>query len=267
MRASEITAEMISRAARPDADAPTREAIVLAMMPRVRRVVRAQRVTASLREEAEQAGVIGVLRAIDAFDSTRGGAAFPTYAHTWIVGEVNMAITRSRSGPTLSRRHRVRGAKADRAADDATAELGREPSPAELARTLGYDPRRYARPSAAVEAGRLLHPSNLPAPDADPADVATERLRLMEVLALLEHRERAVFALVVGLLDDVPPITYREAAIVLGLSYGTTFRSYQSAVAKIIDAVASGALPWLDVGSDQGQVAHNDAGGSHAPED
>ena len=88
-------------------------------------------------EDLEQAGQVGVLEALKGFDPGQG-AAFHTYAVPWIQGEARAVVRESGSirlppkkaalvGKVMGERERLESA------------LGREPTPAEVADSLGSD--------------------------------------------------------------------------------------------------------------------------------
>ncbi|MGN1480496.1 sigma-70 family RNA polymerase sigma factor [Porcipelethomonas sp.] len=88
-------------------------------------------------DDLYSAGCIGLLKAIDAFDSERG-VKFSTYAVPVILGEIKRLF---RDGGTVkvSRSLKELSLKTVRARDEMSKELGREPTLSELSRKLDTD--------------------------------------------------------------------------------------------------------------------------------
>src|SRR5439155_26787248 len=115
-------------------DAHARELVMRELMPLAQRIARRFAGTQHPAEDLVQVAGIGVLKALDRFDSTQD-ASFSTYAHALMTGEVRRHIRDSRMVriprtiyelvPRMQREHaRLR------------SELGRNPSNEELARAL-----------------------------------------------------------------------------------------------------------------------------------
>jgi len=109
----------------------------------VRVVVRRYRGLGLSREDLMQEGNIGMLRAIEKFDASRG-APFGAYAVWWVRQSVRRALAnqaRTIRAPTtvLAARYAL-----GRASSRLAHELGREPSEQELARAAGVAPESVA---------------------------------------------------------------------------------------------------------------------------
>ena len=90
-------------------------------------------------EDAMQAGVLGLLRAIDAFRPT-SGASFESYAIVRIRGAILDAV---RALDSVGRAAREAGRQIQRAMAELQAELGRAPREVEVAERLGLGVERY----------------------------------------------------------------------------------------------------------------------------
>lgn len=132
-----------------------REATILAHVGLVRQVAR--RIGHFLppavdRDDLVQAGMIGLILAVDRFDPTNG-AQFTTYAEHRVRGAILDHLRESDWAPR-SLRHAAQ--TLDHARHALTGELGRTPDHAELANHLGVSVDEIAETDRAVDGLRLL---------------------------------------------------------------------------------------------------------------
>jgi RNA polymerase primary sigma factor len=179
----------------------------------------------------------GLMRAVDKFEWQRG-FKFSTYATWWI----RQAIQRGVADQSRTIRvpvHMVETMqRVTRTTRELTAQLGREPTPAEIAATLSEDPRWKITPERVEEVKRYGRmPVSLASPigeDGDtelgeliededavsPLDAATNQLlkeQLDHVLDSLDGREERVLRLRFG-LDDGRQRTLEEVGNEFGLT-------------------------------------------------
>ena len=170
-----------------------------------------------------QEGNLGLIKAVDKFDYAKG-FKFSTYATWWI----RQAITRAIADQARTIRipvHMVETInKLIRVSRQLLQELGREPTPAEIGKEMGFseekvreiqkiaqDPVSLETPIGEEEdshLGDFIEDDNAPAP-SEAASYALLKEQLMEVLNTLTEREEKVLRLRFG-LDDGRARTLEE---------------------------------------------------------
>jgi RNA polymerase sigma factor for flagellar operon FliA len=163
------------------------------MVPRIAQVEAA---------DLESAGTLGLLRALDKFDPSRG-LAFSTYAVQRIRGAI-LDDLRARDPAPRSTRHNARRLAA--ATSRLEQRLGRPPAPVQVAEALGIDLSTLWRWQAALPPTSTLSLDDAmasaqfeaalgtPAPQGDLLD-AEQTASLEAAIARLPERERAVVVL------------------------------------------------------------------------
>lgn len=194
-------------------DPATREKLIVQHVSLVHHIV--GRIGAHLpdnveREDLVSAGILGLIKAVDRYDPTRG-AKLATYASSVIRGEV-MECLRSKDWAPRSVRRRARDAA--RTAARLEYELGRPPAEHEIAAALGLDIDEYRDLLDETSAATLLSLEEALAGDDDPNDetedvepwdtygdpsirVEQEAIRkvISQAVTRLPERERQVIAL------------------------------------------------------------------------
>jgi len=207
-------------------------------------------------EDAMQAGVLGLLRAIDAY-KPEAAASFESYAILRIRGSILDAV---RSLDTVGRAGREAARAIQGAIRDLQHELGRSPAEAEIAARLGMPIARYRERLQAAsvvtisldehdardsddESNNLA--DNAPDPNAvDPAEEASRKdaiASLMQEIGRLSQRSRMVLALYYQ--DEM---TFKEIGQVLGVTESRVCQIHTEAVlalrSRLVDADVAARL-------------------------
>ena len=177
-------------------------------LPLVRALAR--RFPANLpREDLFQQGVVGLMKALQRFDNTRG-TAFSTYAVPFILGEMRLLL-RQQFPLHIPRPERELRLRIRRAEESLTAQLGRESTLNELAATLDMD-----------ISDLLLHLEEISVASTDDEERAPilpdpedwqKRLELRDILARLPDMDQQLI-----LLRHRAGLTQREAGQRLGMT-------------------------------------------------
>ena len=140
-----------------------------------------------------QAGCVGIIKAADNFDPSRG-FSFSTYAVPVILGEIKR-IFRDSGSVKVGRALKERSRAALKRREEITLSLGREPTVGELAQSLGIE---------AAEAAMLINASmpvmsltvgenageQLDVPVASPEDEISDLIALRQAVDSLDERDK-----------------------------------------------------------------------------
>jgi len=147
-----------------------------------------------------QAGCVGLVKAADNFDASRG-FAFSTYAVPVILGEIRR-IFRDGGAVKIGRSLKEKARNAMKEKDALSIELGREPTISELAQKLGTDVASAAElitvsmPTISLTASDdEKNGGQLDIPTLPPEEEISERLSLKTVLDSLSQRDRRLIEL------------------------------------------------------------------------
>lgn len=219
-----------------------RGTIIELNMPLVRFVAANFRHRSEDIEDIVQAGVIGLIKAVDGFDWRRG-VEFVTYAIPTISGEIKRYF-RDTSWPVrVPRSMQELYLAIVRGSDRLEQELGRAPTAEEIAQALGL---RLEEVVSGLAARRLYRPGSLDAlreaKSDDTGSAMLERLgECDENLDLVEFREA-----VRPLLNQLPP---RERTVLLLRFWGNHTQSEiaeQIGVSQMhVSRLLSATLTWL----------------------
>ena len=147
-----------------------------------------------------QAGCVGLVKAADNYDSSRG-FAFSNYAVPVILGEIRR-IFRDGGAVKIGRSLKERARHAMKLRDELSAELGREPTVSELAEKLGTDiPTATELITVSMPTVSLTvsedgkNAGQFDIPTLPPEEEISERLSLKCVLDSLDEKDRKLIEL------------------------------------------------------------------------
>jgi RNA polymerase sigma-B factor len=223
-----------------------RNALVLRHMALARALARRYANRGEPYEDLEQVAAIGLMKAIDRFDPSRGNLL--AFATPTVLGELRRHFRDRAWAIRPPRPVRDGYALVARATDTLTAANGRSPSVADIAQEAGLSEERVLDAVAARSAYRPVSLSQPPAgsatgEDRDPVavpayeegyDRVEDRVLVTGVLGRLPARERAI--VILRFRDD---LTQGEIARRLGISQMHVSRLLRRALATLRDDVAA----------------------------
>ncbi|GAB2670064.1 RNA polymerase sigma factor SigF [Kribbella swartbergensis] len=184
-----------------------RDGLVALHMPLVEHLARRFRNRGEPYDDLVQVATIGLIKAIDRFDSDRG-VEFSTYATPTILGEIKRYFRDKGWAIRVPRRLQELRLSLTSATAELTQELGRAPTVAELSERLGLSPDLVIE---GLESANAYNTLSLDAPDQNEADATTvldglggedEALESVEyreslkpLLAQLDTREKRILTL------------------------------------------------------------------------
>jgi RNA polymerase sigma-B factor len=245
--ASQVPDEVLLSAYHDRGDRAARERLIERHVPLVRRLAWRYRTRGEPHDDLVQSGCIGLVKAVDRFDRSRGDSLL-AYAIPMILGEIQRHLRDHGSSSVVPPRPiRELAVALRRTADDLTASLGRSPTVGELADALGVDRGRVLEGMLALDAqqtvplvddpGAYTRPLDaLGAPDRG-FDLVDDRSVAVDSLRALDRRERTVVA-----LSFFGGLTQAQIAARLGISQMHVSRVLRGALEKANAAADQHAL-------------------------
>jgi RNA polymerase sigma-B factor len=226
-------------------DARERAALVERFMPLARSLAARYRHTSESLDDLVQVASIGLLKAIDRYDPSRG-YAFSSFAVPTILGELRRHLRDHTWSIRVPRDLQELGQRLGPAADDLTTALGRPPTVAELAERLGVTEEQVLDARAAIAAHSPASLDQSVNDDGQPAtlgdllgtddrefDTVEDTLLLEHYLACLPARSREVLR-----LRFTTDLKQREIGAILGISQMHVSRLIRRSVEQL-QAVAT----------------------------
>jgi RNA polymerase sigma-B factor len=206
-RTAELFHAMACSAKGEAAYGKARDGLVALHMPLVEHLARRFRNRGEPYDDLVQVATIGLIKAVDRFDSDRG-VEFSTYATPTILGEIKRYFRDKGWAIRVPRRLQELRLSLTAATAELTQQLGRAPTVAELAERLQLPPDLVIE---GLESANAYNTLSLDAPDQNEADATTvldglggddEALESVEyreslkpLLAQLETREKRILTL------------------------------------------------------------------------
>jgi RNA polymerase sigma factor for flagellar operon FliA len=198
-------------------------------------------------ESLVQAGVMGLLEALDRYDPNRG--VFQTYARYRIQGEIMEYL---RSLDWVSRSIRAWGRKAAAARNRLTGRLGREASAEEMAIELGVSLKQYYRVDQKLNEATLLSLDDLSLASEEEWKKAQEEFfqhPFQDPLAFLESKD--LIEKLTATIEELPErerliitlyyheeLTLKEIGEILNLTEGRISQIHGQALSRLRQALA-----------------------------
>ena len=182
-------------------------------------------------EDLFQAGCVGLIKAADNFDESRG-FSFSTYAVPVILGEIKR-IFRDGGAVKIGRAIKEKSRAAVKKKEEISVSLGREPSVAELAESLGLDITETAMllnasmPAMSLTAGEEGD-EQMDIPIESPENEISDFLALRQVISSLEERDRRMIE-----LRYYNGLTQSKTAQMLGMTQVQVSRREKAVLASI----------------------------------
>ena len=234
-----------------DDDLAAREHLVVRFMPLARQLALRYRHAGEPLEDLVQVACVGLLKAIDRYEPARG-PGFARYAVPTMLGEIKRHFRDKGWAVRVPRDLQELSVKVDRVADEMGRELGRAPTPVELAERTGTSLEQVLEAreaSGAYRAVSLDRPRDEDDEDGggiadsvgidDPGfSVAEDSATVERLMRVLTDREREVLRL--RFEED---LTQSEIGVRVGVSQMHVSRLIRQSVARLREVAETGTRP------------------------
>src|SRR5579864_3643085 len=198
-------------------------------------------------------GNLGLLRAVEGFDPAMG-TRFSTYASYWIKQSIKRALINTAKTIRIPAYMVELLSKWRRASTRLAEELGRTPTPEEVARVLGLPRKKLPiikkairiynstpqtdQAEAGWSLGEMIMDERLKSPEDELID-SDNLVHVMQMLETMDHREATVLRMRFGLHDNEPR-TLKEIGESLGLTRERVRQIETEALGKLAQSLQGG---------------------------
>ena len=232
-----------------EGDPAAREQLVTRFLPLARQLARRYQRGGEQLDDLIQVASLGLLKAIDRFDPARE-TAFSSFAVPTILGELKRHFRDKGWSVRVPRDLQELAVKVDRVADDMSRELGRAPTPAEVAQRLSVSEEDVLEAREAAHAYRAVSLDRPRSEDDEEGDsfadafgavdpgfgLAEDSATVERLMRVLSDREREVLR-----LRFVEDLTQSEIGVRVGVSQMHVSRLIRQAVAELREAAEQDA--------------------------
>ncbi len=227
-----------------EGDEEAREQLIMSHMNLVRYLASKFKNRGEPLDDLIQVGNIGLIKAIDRFDASRG-IEFTTFATPTIMGEIKRHFRDKGWSVRVPRRLQELSAKITQAVDSLTADLQRTPSTEEVARYLGVEVDEVLE---AMESAGAYSPISLEGPTSDDDDApaiidryatedeqlsgADDRMFIEQTIQEFSPREREIIE-----MRFMEGLTQVEIAERLGISQVQVSRLLRKTLQKVREKI------------------------------
>jgi RNA polymerase sigma-B factor len=243
----------------------SRDRLIASHLPLVRSIARRHLGRGEDLDDLLQVGAVGLVKASDRFDASRG-VAFGTFAAPTIEGEIRRHL-RDRTGPIRLPREMEEIRRALRVhREELASTLGRRPTVKELAESLSADERDIERALAteddqsSVSISTEVETTELP-DDVEALASSDDRMLLAASMRTLDERERRIV-----FLRFHADMTERQIADELDTSQATVSRILTRALAKLREELASAGVNSTDRDISAGTVKRTSSAQTTTPD-
>ena len=243
---SETDRRALLRAYRENGDVAARDRLIESFIPVVRSIAYRYAGRGEQIEDLEQVASVGLIKAIDRFDLDRD-VELMTYVFPTVVGELKRHFRDRGWSVTVPRRLKELHYRLSRLIEELTAQLGRSPTMAELAKEAGVEEEEVVE---AIEVGRAYASKSLTRQlDSDDGagaelidmledeelgyEAAENRHLLASGLKALDDRERRIVH-----LRFVEGLTQSQIAVEIGISQMHVSRLIRRALETLSEEIA-----------------------------
>jgi RNA polymerase sigma-B factor len=230
-----------------DGDPAARDALVARFLPLARQLARRYQRGGEPLDDLIQVASLGLLKAIDRFEPDRP-TAFSSFAVPTILGELKRHFRDRGWSVRVPRDLQEMAVRVERLAEDLAVELGRAPTPGEIAEHIGITTEQVLEAREAAGAYRAVS-LDRPRDDGEDGDgmgetmgvedpgfgLAEDAATVERLMTVLTDREREVLR-----LRFVEDLTQSEIGARVGVSQMHVSRLIRQAVARLRDAAEEG---------------------------